>query len=143
LEAGSVTYDLRPTLVADVVGAAVPLVEPQRAAKGLALDVLLPEFAGGDARWVRADREKLQQVLLNLLSNAVKFTPPGGRITLSLDDADAAGGTIALRVTDTGIGIAADKLEAVFEPFVQVGRTLSNPGEGAGLGLAISRDLMR
>jgi len=143
LEAGSVTFDLRPTLVADVVAAAVPLVEPQRAEKGLALDVRLPEFAGGEARYVLADREKLQQVLLNLLSNAVKFTAPGGRITLSLDDADAEAGTLALRVTDTGIGIAPDKLEAVFEPFVQVGRTLSSPGEGTGLGLAISRDLAR
>jgi signal transduction histidine kinase len=82
-------------------------------------------------------------VLLNLLSNAVKFTPPGGRVTVALEDAAAADGTIALHVTDTGVGIAADKLEAIFAPFVQVGRTLSSPGEGTGLGLAISRDLAR
>jgi signal transduction histidine kinase len=88
----------------------------------------------------RADQAKLEQILLNLLTNAVKFTSPGGRITIDLAKEDER---VAIRVTDTGVGIPPDKLEAIFEPFVQVGRSLSSPHEGTGLGLAISRDLAR
>jgi PAS domain S-box-containing protein len=143
LGSGGVTYDLRPTLVADVVAAAVSLVEPQRAAKRLALDVRLPEFAGRPPLYVLADRDKLQQVLLDLLSNAVRFTPEGGTVTVeSLSEPDERGMAV-LQVRDTGIGIPADKLESIFDPFVQLGRPLSSPGEGTGLGLAISRDLAR
>jgi signal transduction histidine kinase len=92
---------------------------------------------------VRADRDKLQQILLNLLSNALKFTPTGGRVTVEGLDEPNERGFVLLRVVDTGIGIPEDKLEAIFQPFVQLGRSLNSPGEGAGLGLAISRDLAR
>ncbi|MGZ8376126.1 MAG: ATP-binding protein [Gemmatirosa sp.] len=143
VEVGAVTYDVQPTLVADVVAGAAPLVELQRAAKGLALEVRLPEFAGAAPRYVLADRDKLQQILLNLLSNAVKFTPEGGRVLVQVLDRTDARDRVVLRVADTGVGIPADKLDAVFEPFVQIGRALNNPGEGTGLGLAISRDLAR
>jgi signal transduction histidine kinase len=138
-----VTYDVRPTVVAEVIASAVTLVEPQRAAKRLALDVRLPEPAGRSMLHVLADHEKLQQVLLNLLSNAVKFTPEGGRVSVEFLSEPNARGMAELRVIDTGVGIPADKLEAIFEPFVQVGRSLNSPGEGTGLGLAISRDLAR
>jgi signal transduction histidine kinase len=144
LESGAVKYDVRPTPVADVVTAVAPLVEPQRLAKGIGLEVRVPEEgAGRPPRLVMADREKLQQILLNLLSNAVKFTPAGGRITVALDSCPDAHGRAVLCVSDTGLGIPADRLEDIFEPFVQVGRTHSNPAEGTGLGLAISRDLAR
>jgi PAS domain S-box-containing protein len=143
LESGAVTYDVRPTVVADVVATTIALVEPQRAAKRLALDVRLPAFAGGSALHVLADRDKLQQVLLNLLSNAVKFTPDGGRVTVEFVPEPNVRGMAEIRVIDTGVGIPADKLDAIFEPFVQVGRSLNSPGEGTGLGLAISRDLAR
>lgn len=85
----------------------------------------------------RADAAKLQQIVLNLLVNATKFTPFGGSIRL---ECKAEGETVAIKVADTGIGIPADKLEAVFQPFDQIrGRNaLSN---GTGLGLAISRRL--
>ena len=89
---------------------------------------------------VRADEEKLQQILVNLLSNAIKFTPSGGRITISCHH-DAEMAHIAVR--DTGEGIPGDKLAAIFEPFVQVRSDLTRPHEGTGLGLAISRDLAR
>ena len=97
---------------------------------------------------VRADWEKLQQVLLNLLSNAVKFTAPGGRITVDTPDSDQLAGDgeadrVSLRVSDTGIGIPRDKIGVIFDPFVQVHRKLTNTVEGSGLGLAISRDLAR
>ena len=77
---------------------------------------------------------------LNLLSNSVKFTPHGGRIDVRCE---GAGDRVSLHVTDTGIGIPAERLESVFEPFVQVHRTLKDPTGGVGLGLAISRDLAR
>jgi signal transduction histidine kinase len=78
--------------------------------------------------------------LLNLLSNSVKFTPPNGRIDVRCQQQD---GRVFIHVSDTGIGIAADRVDAVFEPFVQVHRSLTEPTGGVGLGLAISRDLAR
>jgi signal transduction histidine kinase len=87
-----------------------------------------------------ADRLKVEQVVLNLLSNAVKFTPEGGTITVFCGRDDQ---TVTIAVRDTGPGIPEDKLEAIFDPFVQLGRTLTSKHEGAGLGLAISRDLAR
>jgi len=142
LESGAVTYDLRPTSVAEAVAATVPLVEPQRAARMLELSIELPESAETPAM-VIADPDKLQQVLLNLLSNAVKFTPAGGRVIIHAAPVVGDETRLAIEVRDTGVGIPEDRLDAVFEPFVQVGRALNNPGEGTGLGLAISRDLAR
>jgi len=121
----------------------VPRVEQQRAAKRLGLQVRMPsQSTARDAR-VLADGDKLQQVLFNLLSNAVKFTPAGGQVTVELLPETDERGMTGLRVTDTGIGIPPSKLEAIFEPFVQVDRSLNKPGEGTGLGLAISRVLAR
>lgn len=86
------------------------------------------------------DPEKVEQILLNLLSNAVKFTEPGGAITVSVECTPAS---VMVNVSDTGSGISRDKLDVVFEPFVQLNRTKSRANEGTGLGLAISRDLAR
>ena len=84
--------------------------------------------------------EKLRQILANLLSNAVKFTDLAGTIELSCTgDAD----WVRIRVRDTGIGIASERTEDIFDPFVQVRADLTRPHEGTGLGLAISRDLAR
>jgi PAS domain S-box-containing protein len=136
ISAKKITLEFTPVAVQTVVDAVLPMVEPQAAAKGLELrcapdptDIV-----------VRADRIKAEQILLNLLSNAVKFTPSGGRITLTTV-ADGAWGKVA--VQDTGPGIPADKAESVFEPFVQLGRSLASGHQGTGLGLAISRDLAR
>jgi signal transduction histidine kinase len=95
---------------------------------------------------VCADRDKLQQVLLNLLSNAIKFTDSRdgepGRIDVSCEVAQDSG-RVLIRVRDTGVGIAADKLDSIFDPFVQVDQRLTREHSGTGLGLAISRDLAR
>ena len=89
---------------------------------------------------VRADRDRVEQVLVNLLANAIKFTPAGGRVTLACD-ADAS--RVRISVTDTGIGIAPEKLEAIFDPFVQVDARRTGTQDGVGLGLAIGRNLAR
>ena len=80
------------------------------------------------------------QMLLNLVANAVKFTPRGGNIRISAEPIDDR---IEIHVTDSGIGVPADKMEAIFEPFVQLGGNLTRVAEGTGLGLAISRELAR
>ena len=126
------------------VAEAEVLVAPQLRAQGLgyAWSGAAPGLA------VRADREKLQQILLNLLGNAIKFTHPRdgtpGRIDVACAIEDGADGArVVIRVRDTGAGIAPDQLERVFEPFVQADQRLTRPHAGVGLGLAISRDLAR
>ena len=136
LETGTVHFDLADVRVRGALTAAESLVAPQARAKGLELTVAECPRALG----VRADAEKLRQVLVNLLSNAVKFTDTGGRIAMS---AAAVGDRVRIDVRDTGVGIAPDKLHAIFDPFVQVRSDLTRPHEGTGLGLAISRDLSR
>jgi signal transduction histidine kinase len=79
-------------------------------------------------------------VVSNLLSNAIKFTPVGGHISLGCEDGEKS---TFISVRDDGSGIPADKLEAIFEPFVQVSRDYASPIQGTGLGLSISRDLAR
>lgn len=108
-------------------------IAPQVAAKSLQLEVRLddPELE------VHGDCERIEQIVLNLLSNAVKFTPERGTITVTFT---ANSAYVATHVRDTGIGIAADKHEEIFESFYQVTPSLSSFG-GTGLGLAISRQL--
>ena len=136
LEAGQVTYDMHSVSVRAVVETVVPLLEPQAASKNIALGYApcAPELI------MRADRTKVEQIILNLLLNAVKFTPAGGRVDVSCD---LSGDRLSIVVRDTGAGIPENKREAIFEPFVQLGRSLSSMREGTGLGLAISRDLAR
>ena len=89
------------------------------------------------ALWV--DATLLRQVLLNLLSNAVKFTPEGGHVNLSASLVE--GGSALLAITDTGIGIAEEEIEKVFEPFAQVGDIMTRGHEGTGLGLSLAKAL--
>jgi PAS domain S-box-containing protein len=139
IEAGRMEFFIEDVLLADVVSAVLPIIEPLLAEKNLSFESTVP----GDLR-VRADREKTQQILLNLLGNAVKFTDEDGRIDMWADSAGAAQDFARLHVRDTGIGIPADKLGSIFEPFVQVGDTPTRrSAKGSGLGLAISRDLAR
>jgi PAS domain S-box-containing protein len=136
LESGSVQYDLAEVRVAEALATVGALVEPQARARNLALEVgeSPPDLT------VRADREKLRQILVNLLGNAVKFTDPGGRIEVA---SERAADGVRFVVRDSGIGIEPDKLESIFEPFVQVRADLTRTAAGTGLGLAISRDLAR
>ncbi len=137
IESGRVEYMVEDVDVPELMAAVTPMVEPQMAAKELAFDVDV------HAPPVRADREKVQQVVINLLSNALKFTPPGGRITVEAGVVPGEPSVVFLSVSDTGIGIPPEKQASVFEPFVQVDMSRTRRSEGTGLGLAISRDLAR
>ena len=134
LESGHVAISVRSIKVLDVLSAIEPLVLPQLMSKGLHYDA---EICSEELRAV-ADPEKLEQVLLNLLSNAIKFTAAGGQIRLSCESDET---TVSIHVFDTGRGIAAEKHDRIFEPFVRIDEGFSRATEGTGLGLAISRDL--
>jgi PAS domain S-box-containing protein len=136
IEAGTLTYDIRSLSLKQVIGGVVPLIEPQAEAKGIALRT---DTTSHDCL-VLGDRAKVDQILLNLLSNAIKFTESRGTVTVQCKE---SGSTASIEVIDTGAGIPPDKLDAIFEPFVQLGRSLSSAHEGTGLGLAISRELAR
>ncbi|HTI62403.1 MAG TPA: HAMP domain-containing sensor histidine kinase, partial [Gemmatimonadaceae bacterium] len=136
LEAGHVEFDLSNVPVDESLAAMEALVMPQLLARSLHY-----EYTPVDPRLtVHADREKLEQIVLNLLANAVKYTAAGGNIYLS---ATEAGAWVSIHVRDTGRGIAAEKLERIFAPFVRIDTGYSRATEGTGLGLAISRDLAR
>jgi PAS domain S-box-containing protein len=136
IEAGQISYDIAPILLSKVFESVLALVEPQALAKSVSLS----RESGETDLTVMGDRSKVDQIVLNLLSNAVKFTNAGGTITVSTTFTEE---TASIFVADTGRGIPPDKLELIFEPFVQLGRSLSSAHEGTGLGLAISRDLAR
>lgn len=137
IESGQVAYTLEPVALESFLSGLDALIGPQAAAKSLSLRVERCD----DGIVAMADREKLRQVLLNLLSNAIRFTPPGGEITLSCESRSRD--MVAIVVADTGIGIPREKQGQVFEPFVQLDRSLTRTSEGVGIGLAISRDLAR
>jgi len=148
VEAGAVVYRFADVPVGEAVAEAETLVAPQLRLKGLRFSwsSCTPKLA------VRADREKLQQILLNLLGNAVKFTYTrdgvAGSIGVDCSVATRVGGESAeehaqIHVRDTGEGIAPEELERVFAPFVQVDQRFTRLHAGVGLGLAISRDLAR
>jgi signal transduction histidine kinase len=135
---GKVQFELERLPVSAVIEESVELLAPQISERGI-------EFSHetGDACdvYVRADRSRVRQILVNLLGNAIKFTPDSGRVWLSCG---RLGVEMHLDVSDTGRGIPADKLAAVFEPFVQVDRAGVAPAmQGVGLGLAICRELAR
>jgi len=133
IEAGQLEYRVEAVSLRAVIAAVVPMVEPQALTKSITI-----EWHDNVDAVAAADTAKVEQILLNLLSNAVKFTPRGGRIDV---DSASRDDRAVLRVTDNGVGIAAEDIPAIFQPFVQVGRSLTSPHEGTGLGLAISSDL--
>jgi signal transduction histidine kinase len=136
LEAGQVSLTVEAVPVRPALDSLITLIEPQAKTKGLSVQL---ETVRDDLTAV-ADRERMTQILLNIVTNAVKFTETGGGITLS---AEPTGDAIAIRVRDTGVGIPAERLGTIFDPFVQGGRGADEARQGVGLGLAISRELAR
>ncbi|MBA3726967.1 MAG: hypothetical protein H0W86_11075 [Armatimonadetes bacterium] len=130
------SYAAKDVKACDAMRHTIDLIEPLFGQKGILFDGV-----SGDASIVAtADPERVTQILVNLLSNAIKFTPEGGHISA---DCSITSDIVRLTIGDTGIGIAADKQESIFAPFVQLKEGLADREAGVGLGLAISRDLAR
>jgi signal transduction histidine kinase len=149
VEAGRLQVSSGPASAEGTIAAAIALIQPQAAARGLEL-AILP--APQPAAIYRGDDERVRQILVNLLSNAVKFTPPGGIITLEIARSRApdpetrlqpSRSYVRFQVADTGEGIPEDKQLSIFDPFVQAETGRSRTREGSGLGLTISRRLAR
>jgi PAS domain S-box-containing protein len=138
IEAGMLQIETAPYSVRQAVAGALSMVSQQAAAKGLDLSA---DVDAAVAETIYGDVARVRQVLINLLANAIKFTETGGvRVRVRLD-ADAPR-TLVFSVEDTGEGIAADRLDAVFEPFEQATSSTASTHGGTGLGLSICRRLV-
>jgi signal transduction histidine kinase len=132
VEAGRMELDLAPFNLPAALENALTLIRERAARHDLGLELRVDPRVGD----LVGDERKVRQVLLNLLSNAVKFTPPGGRVVVS---AAPANGMVEISVSDTGIGIAPEDHEAIFEEFRQVGTDYARKREGTGLGLSLAK----
>jgi len=135
IEAGRMELESQPFDLPAALDNALTLIRERAARHGLRLEVTVDPGLGE----VKGEERKVKQVLLNLLSNAVKFTPEGGKISLSASLND---GMAEISVADTGVGIAPEDQEAIFEEFRQVGSDYARKREGTGLGLALARRLV-
>ncbi len=131
IEAGRMELELTDFDLPTALDNALTLVRERAGRRSIALQSAVDPRLGQ----VRADERKVRQVVLNLLSNAIKFTPEGGRIDVGAVPKD---GFVEVSVSDTGVGIAPDDQEKVFEEFRQVG-TAEKKAEGTGLGLTLCR----
>jgi PAS domain S-box-containing protein len=136
IESGRIEYEIKATPLDQSLAAVEELIAPLARAKEISYR-FRTECPG---ILVCADAEKLRQILVNLLSNAIRYTAERGCVDVQCS---ASNDAVLIDVIDTGVGIPSDKLEAIFEPFVQVDRTYNGQRQGTGLGLAISRDLAR
>jgi signal transduction histidine kinase len=131
IEAGKMELELTDFHLPAALDNALTLVRERAGRHGIVLHASID----GRIEYIRADERKIKQVLLNLLSNAIKFTPEAGRIDV---EAKPLSGSIEVSVSDTGVGIAPEDQQAIFEEFRQVGTAAKRVG-GTGLGLALSR----
>jgi two-component system, NtrC family, sensor kinase len=132
IEAGRMDLEVTTFYLPDAIENALLLVRERASRHGIKLDRIIDDHLGDFI----GDERKVKQVLVNLLSNAVKFTPEGGKIQVraGLDD-----GSLKISVSDTGVGIAPEDHEAIFEEFRQVGSNYAQKREGTGLGLSLTR----
>jgi signal transduction histidine kinase len=136
IEAGRMELDLSCFDLGLLLENALTLVRERAQRHGLSISL---EVGEGLKEWV-ADARKVKQVVVNLLSNAVKFTPSGGRVRVAARRLEADGRVMAeVSVADTGVGIAPEDQEAVFDEFRQAGRDYLRKAEGTGLGLSLAR----
>lgn len=135
LEAGDISWTLQRVPLDELVGETVEAMRVQAEAKGVAVRADVPSSLTA----TRANPEKLQRVLFNLIQNAIRHTPADGSVMVH---AERVNGLIEVEVADTGEGIAADQRDHVFDPFFRGGDDTARTGEGAGLGLAVSRAIV-
>jgi signal transduction histidine kinase len=135
IESGKVTLDIQRVDIPTIISAAMESIKPAAEAKGLRLTSAFSSFEGG----LRADKNRLQQVVWNLLTNAVKFTEKGGRIHVTTQKVNSH---VEIAVADSGIGIAPEFLDHVFERFHQADSSTTRKHGGLGLGLSIAKHLV-
>ncbi len=138
-EAGKIQLDPRPLSAAVLLRETVAIVAPDAEAKGLALSL---EIDADETALHALDESRLRQVLLNLLNNAVKFTPSGGIVARLTVTPGEAFDVLRFEVTDTGIGVAPEQQEHLFQRFTQADSSISRSFGGTGLGLAICKALV-
>jgi signal transduction histidine kinase len=132
IEAGRMELELSQFELPNTLQTALTLVRERAMRHGIALGLTI----GAGVGQIQADERKVKQILVNLLSNAVKFTPDGGRVDVNARlDTDK----VEVAVSDTGVGIAKEDREMVFEEFRQAGRDYTKKAEGTGLGLALTK----
>ncbi|MGH2555408.1 MAG: hybrid sensor histidine kinase/response regulator, partial [Actinomycetota bacterium] len=136
IESGRITLSLEPIILTDALWEAIGLIQPLATEQGIELKA---EDARPADRYVRADPQRLKQVLLNLLSNAVKYNRPGGSVSVRC--MEVRGGGLRVEVTDQGAGIPPERMDRLFVPFERLGAEGTGV-EGTGLGLALSKGLM-
>jgi signal transduction histidine kinase/ActR/RegA family two-component response regulator len=134
IASGHARLDYHPVDLAEVVDAAVRMVQPSAAAKGVTLDTHLDS----ELPLLKADPSRLQQIAWNLLTNAIKFTPSGGRVDITVR---RAAESLELVVTDTGIGVTPEFLPYMFDRFRQADASSTRHHGGLGLGLSIVKSL--
>ena len=149
IEAGQIKLEKTFVAVATLCQSSVAFIKQPAWKKNIQLELHLPHAPLN----VQVDERRVRQVLLNLLDNAVKFTPEGGKVTLQAigyasysgepqKDTSLAQDTLRIIVSDSGIGIARDRIESLFEPFIQIDNTLSRQNNGTGLGLALVKRIV-
>ncbi len=136
IELGKVSLRIEPTELGEIVDSVIGIIRPRAQSAGVTLDVAL----AADLPPVKADRDRLAQILINLVDNAVKYTPAGGQVTVSAHATAPAMVEIAVR--DTGVGIPATDLPRITERFYRVDKARSRELGGTGLGLAIVKHLV-
>ena len=136
IESGTETVEMAPTSISILVRQTVTELEVNASTAGLHLQIAAPPSA-----YATTDPAKLKQVLINLVGNAMKFTARGGSVSVRVEADERTGHALRIDVEDTGIGVAADRIEAIFEAFEQADAQTAHVYGGTGLGLAISRKL--
>ena len=134
VESGTITLSMEPVALGEILGECQTMMEPLAAARGIRM--LFPQQVSAV---LMADRTRLKQVLLNLLSNAIKYNRDAGAVVV--DCAPAGPGRLRISVQDTGMGLRADQLDGLFQPFNRLGQE-AGAQEGTGIGLVVTRRLV-
>ncbi len=137
IEAGKLELHIAPVLIREMAESLIDFIQPLAVKKKISLSAeVAPELPA-----MNSDGGRIQQILYNLLSNALKFTDEGGRVELRITSPDAS--RVRLTVADTGVGIPPDKLDTIFDSFVQLDGSMTREHSGTGLGLTITRELVQ